>query len=318
MASVWTAYIVDLIIGDPYRFPHPVIYIGKLISFLEGLIRKAAKTPGTLKAGGVCLTFTTVLITFLLSWGLLQLAQSIHIYLFHFLNILLMWTCLATKSLRVESMKVFDALIADDLNKARINLSYIVGRDTKELNEEEITKATVETVVENTSDGIIAPLFYMFIGGAPLALAYKAINTMDSMIGYKNEKYLHLGWAAAKLDDLANFIPARITGFILVIAAFFMKLNFRRSFQVLLRDCRNHLSPNCGYPEAAAAGALNIQLGGTHTYFDKVVYKPTIGDNIRPVNMYDIRQGVNMMYLSSMLTLIFFSLINWMIKGQII
>ncbi|MEL7567436.1 MAG: adenosylcobinamide-phosphate synthase CbiB [Dehalobacterium sp.] len=318
MASIWAAYFIDLVLGDPRSFPHPVIYIGKLISFLEHQVRKRAKTPKALKMGGVFLTFTTVLVTFSLSMGLLLLAKNIHIYLFYFLNVVLMWTCLATKSLRVESMKVFYALEIDDIALARINLSYIVGRDTKELSVEEITKATVETVVENTADGIIAPLFYMLIGGAPLALAYKAINTMDSMVGYKNEKYLHLGWASARLDDLANFIPARITGVLLVMAAFFLKLNYRGSLKVLLRDCRNHTSPNCGYPEAAAAGALDIQLGGTHTYFHQTVYKPTIGDNIRLIEMHDIQRGVKMMYLSSLLSLVFFSLIIWMVKGQMI
>jgi len=318
MASIWAAYVLDLVLGDPRSFPHPVIYIGKLISFLENQIRKKAKTPKALKIGGVFLTFITVLLTFLLSMGLLILAKSIHIYLFYFLNVVLMWTCLATKSLRVESMKVFHALDADDIVLARINLSYIVGRDTNELSEEEITKATVETVVENTADGIIAPLFYMFIGGAPLALAYKAINTMDSMVGYKNEKYLRLGWASARLDDLANFIPARITGVFLVIAAFFLRFNYQGSCKVLLRDRLNHTSPNCGYPEAAAAGALDIQLGGAHTYFQQTVYKPTIGDDIRRIEMHDIKRGVKMMYLSSLLTLVLFSLIIWIVKGQII
>lgn len=318
MASIWAAYVMDLIFGDPRSFPHPVIYIGKLISFLEEQVRKVAKTPKALKIGGAFLTFFTVLITYLLAIGILVLAKSISLYLFYFLNVVLMWTCLATKSLQGESMKVFHALAANDLARARINLSYIVGRDTRELGEEEIAKATVETVAENTADGIIAPLFYLFIGGAPLALAYKAINTMDSMIGYKNEKYLNLGWAAAKLDDLANFIPARITGIFLVVAAFFLKLNFRGSYKVFMRDRCNHLSPNCGYPEAAAAGALDIQLGGTHTYFQQIVYKPTIGDDIKPVEMDDIRRTVKMMYLASFLILIFFSGINWMFKGQII
>jgi adenosylcobinamide-phosphate synthase len=313
MVSIWSAFALDLILGDPRSFPHPVIYMGKLISFLENQVRKVAKTPAALKAGGVFLTFVTVLTVYLLSMGVLFLAKSIHLYLFYVLNFILMWTCLAAKSLQGESMMVYHALEAGDLTLARLRLSYIVGRDTSELNEEEITKAVVETVVENTSDGVVAPLFYMIIGGAPLALAYKAINTMDSMVGYKNEKYLHLGWASAKLDDLANLIPARITGVFLVAAAFFLQLNYRRSWRVLLRDRRNHTSPNCGYPEAAAAGALDIQLGGTHSYFGQLVYKPTLGDNIRPVEQNDIKRAINMMYLSSLLILGFFSLAAWLV-----
>lgn len=318
MASIWAAYLMDLILGDPRSFPHPVIYIGKLISFLEVQVRKIAKTPKALKIGGAILTLLTVLITYSLALCLLLLAKNINLYLFYFINVVLMWTCLATKSLQGESMKVFDALADNDIAQARIKLSYIVGRDTRELGEDEMAKATVETVAENTADGIIAPLFYLFIGGAPLALAYKAINTMDSMIAYKNEKYLYLGWAAAKLDDVANYIPARITGIFLVVAAFFLKYNFKGSYKVFMRDRSNHISPNCGYPEAAAAGALDIQLGGAHTYFQQIVYKPTIGDDIKPVEMDDIRRTVKMMYLASFLVLIFFSWINWMVKGQII
>lgn len=309
IVSIWGAFVLDLLLGDPRSFPHPVIYIGKLISFLESKVRRVAKTPAALKVGGVFLTFTVLATAYLSSFGVLFLAKSIHIFLFYALNVILLWTCLATKSLEEAGMEVFHPLQKGDLPEARRKLSYIVGRDTNELDAEEITKATVETVVENTSDGIIAPLFYMFIGGAPLAMAYKAVNTMDSMVGYKNEKYLNLGWASAKLDDGANFIPARLTGLFLTVSAFFLQLNYRGSWKVLLRDRRNHLSPNCGYPEAAAAGALSIQLGGTHTYFQQTVYKPTLGDDLRPVEEEDIRRGIRMMYLSSLLALVFFSVI---------
>ncbi|MGI6686152.1 MAG: adenosylcobinamide-phosphate synthase CbiB [Bacillota bacterium] len=307
--SIWGACVLDLFLGDPRSFPHPVIFIGKLISFLEKIIRKGAKTPVAQKAGGVVLTLATVLTVYLLTLGVLYIAKSIHIYFFYILNLMLLWTCLAARSLQRASMQVFYPLVKGEMSLARQKLSYIVGRDTEELNEEEIAKATVETVMENTSDGIIAPLFYMFMGGAPLAMAYKAVNTMDSMLGYRNEKYLHLGWASAKLDDAANFIPARITGIFLVVASFFLKYNYRGSFRILLRDRRNHLSPNCGYPEAAAAGALDIQLGGTHTYFQETVFKPTLGDDLRPVEHRDIPRGVKMMYLSSWLVLGFFSML---------
>ncbi len=309
MVNVWVAYILDLIIGDPRGFPHPVIYIGKLITFLEKQIRKTAKTEQALRIGGIFLTLITVLVPFTLTWGILFLAAKVHPYLFYFMNILIMWTCLATKSLQTESMKVYLALVGEDLPQARSNLSYIVGRDTRELTEDEVIKATVETVAENTSDGIIAPLFYMIVGGAPLGMAYKAINTMDSMIGYKNEKYLHLGWAAAKLDDLANWIPARITGIFLALSTIILRYNVYGSFKILRRDRLNHTSPNCGYPEAATAGALDIQLGGTHTYFQQTIYKPTIGDDVRPVEGEDINRTVKLMHVATVLTMVVFSLI---------
>jgi adenosylcobinamide-phosphate synthase len=315
MVNVWVAYILDLIIGDPRGFPHPVIYIGKLITFLEKQIRKTAKTEQALRIGGIFLTLITVLVPFTLTWGILFLAAKVHPYLFYFMNILIMWTCLATKSLQTESMKVYLALVGEDLPQARINLSYIVGRDTRELSEDEVIKATVETVAENTADGIIAPLFYMVIGGAPLAIVYKAINTMDSMIGYKNEQYLYLGRAAAKLDDLANWIPARITGIFLAISTLFLRFNVCGSFRILRRDRLNHTSPNCGYPEAATAGALDIQLGGTHTYFQQTIYKPTIGDDARPVEGEDIKRTVKLMYLATVVTMVVFSLIIWTIEG---
>ncbi len=305
MISIWVAYLLDIMVGDPYWFPHPVKYIGKYITFVEGRVRRIARSPAALKAGGIFLTVSAVLLTYFLSAILLFEAKQIHIYLFYILNIGLMWTCLAAKSLHVESMKVFSALREGNLPRARTFLSYIVGRDTKALETSEVTK-----------DGIVAPIFYMFIGGAPLALAYKAINTMDSMVGYKNEKYLDFGWSSARLDDIANFIPARLTGIFLVLAALLLKLNYKRSIKVLIRDRKNHTSPNCGYPEAAAAGALEIQLGGTHTYFNQVVVKPTLGDNMRPVHEDDIKQSVKLMYLSSLLVLGVFSLISWILRGR--
>ena len=309
MFSFWIAFLVDLIIGDPYWFPHPVRFIGKYISSAEKFIRKKTSTDKGLKIGGVVLTISTVLLTYLITLLILFLAAKVHIYLFIFINIILLWTTLATKCLKDESTKVYNVLKEGDLPEARKLLSYLVGRDTGELNANEVAKATLETVVENTADGVIAPLFYMFIGGAPLALAYKAINTLDSMVGYKNEKYLHLGCVSAKLDDIANYIPARITGLLLVIASGILKLDMKRSYKILLRDRKNHSSPNCGYPEAATAGALGIQLGGAHYYFGELVHKPTIGDNTREVTYEDIKLSNKLMYVSSIVALVLFSLI---------
>jgi len=310
MGSIWAAFLLDLVAGDPYWFPHPVRFIGKYVSLVERLVRKLTVSPVGLKIGGVFLTFSTVTMAWFLPVLVLKVFQEINYGLFVFGGVVLMWTCLAAKCLQQESMKIFQALDEGNLIKARMLLSHIVGRDTRELTKSEVIKATVETVVENTSDGIIAPLFYMLIGGAPLALAYKAVNTMDSMVGYKNEKYYYFGWSSARLDDAANYLPARITGIFLVLAAFFLRLDYRAGWRILLRDRRNHTSPNCGYPEAAAAGALGIQLGGTHIYFNQKIVKPTIGDDCRPADPNDIKRAVKMMYIATVLMLIFSTLVG--------
>lgn len=301
------ALIIDFLAGDPYWFPHPVRFIGKYISWFEKLVRRVTGTATGLKLGGILLTITTVALTYLLSYAILHYAARISIWLYYFLNILLMYTCLAAKCLATEGMKIFTLLDEGKTAEARKQLSYIVGRDTENLDESEITRAAVETVAENTSDGVIAPLLYMFIGGAPLALAYKAVNTLDSMVGYKNDKYLQLGWASAKLDDLANFIPARLTAFFIVAAAYLMQLDAKRSFGIIGRDHGNHSSPNCGYPEAAVAGALGVQLGGTNMYFGQPVYKPTIGDADRPLTKDDIKATNRIMYEATVVALFIFS-----------
>lgn len=315
LSFFWAAFGIDLLIGDPYSFPHPIRAIGKFINLMEKEIRKVANSPLKLKIGGFVLTIATVLLTYFITYYILFLTKRFNLTFYYIVNVIFLWTTLATKCLKEESIKVYRALISNNLPLARKYVSYIVGRDTTNLNNSQISKAVIETVAENTSDGVIAPMLYMFIGGAPLALAYKAINTLDSMVGYKNDKYLYLGFASAKLDDIANFIPARITGILFVMATGLLRLNMKESFKILLRDRKNHSSPNCAYPESAVAGALGIQLGGSHYYFRKLVFKPNIGDEKRAVCIEDIQTSINLMYTASFLALIIFSIIYLLFKN---
>ncbi len=309
MLSIWTAFMLDSIFGDPPSMPHPVRLIGAYISSFEKQARKLAKSELGIKAAGVLLLISTAGLSYLFTWFVLRLAGRINPYLYHAVNILLMYTCIAARCLSNEGGRIYQSLKAGDLEKSRKQLSMIVGRDTDNLDESGITRGAVETVAENTSDGVIAPLFYMFIGGAPLAMAYKAVNTMDSMVGYKNERYLHFGWAAARFDDAANYIPARLTGILIVLASMLLGLDYKNSLHILRRDSRNHSSPNSGFPEAAAAGALGVQLGGTNYYFGKPVVKPTIGDTMRTLDRNDIKSVIRLMYMASILALILFSII---------
>ncbi|MBR1976566.1 MAG: cobalamin biosynthesis protein CobD, partial [Phascolarctobacterium sp.] len=276
VVAIVTGFILDLILGDPHSLPHPICLIGNFISFLERNLRKILgfSNNGLLFGGGV-MVFLVISTCFAVPYALLYLTGLVNPWLAFGLETLMFYQIFATKCLRDESMKVFYALQEGDLEKARLMLSWIVGRDTKNLTEAEVTKGAVETIAENTADGIIAPMFYMFLGGAPLAFLYKGINTMDSMVGYKNEKYLYFGRCAAKLDDVANFIPARITGLLMIAAAYFLNLDAERAWKIFRRDRYNHLSPNSAMTESVAAGALNIQLGGGHFYFGKWVHKDT-------------------------------------------
>ncbi|MDB8806231.1 MULTISPECIES: adenosylcobinamide-phosphate synthase CbiB [Romboutsia] len=306
--SIYIGYIIDLIVGDPYSFPHPVRYIGKLIKKTESIIRKKAKSDKALKTGGFFLWFIVVGITYLVTYLIIKLSSFIPGG-FLVTNSILIYTTLATKCLKDEAVKIYNVLKTGDIEKARIQVSYIVGRDTTQLNEGEIIRATVETVAENTVDGIIAPMFYAFIGGAPLAMAYKAINTLDSTVGYKNEKYKDLGFASAKIDDIANFIPARISVLLMSIGSLLVGHNCKEALKIGIRDRKNHKSPNCAYAEGAVAGALGVQLGGTNIYFGKAVYKPTIGDKHREIEVEDIVRTNKIMYASSITSMIVFTII---------
>lgn len=315
--SIYIGYVTDLIVGDPYSFPHPVRFIGKLINFTQGIIRKVFKSDKQLKFGGFILWFITVGITYLITYAIVKLF-SFNVVLSVAVNSFLIYTILATKCLKDEALKIYNVLKTGDIEKSRTQLSYIVGRDTTNLSESEIIRATVETVAENTVDGIIAPMFYAFIGGAPLAMAYKAINTLDSTVGYKNEKYKDIGFASAKIDDIANYIPARISVILMTIGSFFLRYNYRNCFKISIRDRKNHKSPNCAFSEGAVSGALGIQLGGTNFYFGEKVYKPTIGDKLREIDKEDIIKTNKIMYASSFVSILVFTLVYMLCRAILI
>jgi adenosylcobinamide-phosphate synthase len=312
MIDVLIAVMIDFLIGDPYWFPHPIIYIGKLIRILENTARKISKSNRNLKICGFFIVLLCCSISFLITFIILKFTERF-IVLHHVMNIIIIWTTLAARSLHKEAIKVSEALKNNDIEDARTKLSYIVGRDTKELSEKEIIRADVETVAENTSDGVIAPLIFAIIGGGSLAMLYKAVNTMDSMLGYKNEKFYYIGYFPAKVDDLFNLIPARITGILICMTAPIVKGNIFKSLKVMIRDRKNHKSPNCAYPEAAAAGAMGIMLGGTNSYFGELVYKPTIGDDINKLEKEHIKESIVLMYASEILLVIIYIIISLII-----
>ena len=303
MMTVWAVlggFVLDALFGDPAWLPHPVVYMGKAISKLEKFLRpRLPKTPqGELLGGAIvafCLPVGTFLLTGLVCWGAARLHPLLG------LAVQMFWCgqALAARGLVQESTNVYKELKKPDLPGARKAVSRIVGRDTAELTAEGVTKAAVETVAENASDGVIAPLLYMLIGGAPLALTYKAINTMDSMLGYKNEKYLYFGRVPAKLDDVANYLPSRLAGLLWVAASALTGNSARGAWKIWRRDRRRHASPNSAQTESACAGALGVQLAGPAYYFGQYYPKLTIGDALRPIEPEDILRANRMMYVAS-------------------
>ena len=297
-AMVLAAVVLDLVLGDPRALPHPVVAIGRMISFLENPLCHLFKNA---RLAGVVLLVTTVGVTYAAAALLLKAAYAIAPDAGFVAGLYIGWVSLAARSLHAESGKVAKALERGDIEGARLALSYIVGRETAQLDEPEIVRGAVETVAENTGDGVIAPLFYLMLGGPPLAIAYKAVNTLDSMVGYKNERYLQFGWASARFDDLANYLPARLTGLLMVVAAPICAMSGSGAWRIMRRDCRNHTSPNSGFPEAAAAGALGVRLGGVNRYFGNLVEKPTIGDPSVPLCLKAYDGVVRLMYCSEAL-----------------
>ena len=314
--AVLGGFLLDAVFGDPAWLPHPVVLMGRCITALENHLRTALpKTPqGELVGGGVvaaALPLGTLAVTGLAC----HLAAALHPALGLALQMFWCAQALAAKGLVQESRNVYRELVKGDLPAARRAVARIVGRDTQALTAEGVTKAAVETVAENASDGVIAPLFYMLIGGAPLALTYKAINTMDSMLGYKNEKYLYFGRCAAKLDDAANWLPSRLAALLWVAAAALTGNSARGAWRIWRRDRHNHASPNSAQTESACAGALGVQLAGPAYYFGEYYDKPTIGDPLRPIEPQDILRANRMMYAESVLALVIGLAVRLLLAG---
>lgn len=304
--SVLTAFVLDLLFADPEKLPHPVVIMGRGISIMEKLLRKAfPDTPaGRRNAGGV-MAFVIPAVTFVITSGVCVLAYAIHTALFFLIHTLWCWQAIAVKGLASEAVNVLDNLRPEaDILRAQEAVGRIVGRDTGRLDEEAIIRATVETIAENYSDGVMAPFFYMMIGGAPLALTYKSINTMDSMVGYKNERYIDFGRRPAHLDDAAGYLPSRLGALAWIAAAAITGQDGKGAWRIWRRDNRNHASPNSAQTESACAGALGIQLAGPAYYFGEFYDKPAIGDSSRPVEADDITRTNRMLYAASVLALI--------------
>lgn len=308
-------FLIDLILGDPYTLPHPIRLIGTLISTLEKITRKHFKN---LRVGGVFLALTVLVLSTVIPLMILFLSYKLNTIVGVIIESIFCYYLIAPKCLRDESMKVYRAIKEKDTEKARKAVSMIVGRDTASLDESGIIRAAVETVAENTSDGVTAPIMYMSLGGAVLGFFYKAANTMDSMLGYKNEKYAELGRFAARLDDVLNFFPSRITAIAMIIATYLLKMNGRNALRIWKRDLRKHASPNSAQTESVCAGALDIRLAGDAYYFGELHKKDYIGDNNRPIENEDIRRANRLMYCTSAMVLLFSLAIRAIIFGVIL
>ena len=308
--KIWIAYVLDLIFGDPQNIIHPVQVIGKMISSGEKyLLGKRHESDRKYKFfAGMILNITVISVTYAVTYLIYKSSENSII--FTVAEIYLMYTIFSINSLAREGNRVYNILKEGNIERARKDLSYLVSRDTGTMDEKMIIRSTMETISENTVDGIVAPMLYMFLGGLPLSITYKAINTFDSMVGYKNEKYMDFGKFSAKLDDVANFIPARITGILIVIASMILGYDYKNSLKIFIRDRKNHSSPNSGHAEAGVAGALGVQFGGRVSYFGKEVDKPVIGDKAKDFELEDIKKNIKIMYVASFLSLIVFSVIS--------
>ncbi len=308
--AIFIALLLDWVIGDPYSWPHPVKLIGNFIYACLKLDNLKTKSPFLF---GILLWLSTVSLTVSITYGMLWVASQLHPILYWVVWIYLAYTCLATRSLAFEALKVYKAVRSGSIEKARYQVGMIVGRETDHLSIPEICNATIETVAENASDGVIGPLLCLFLGGPVLAMGYKAINTLDSMVGYKTAKYRKIGFVSAKMDDLVNLIPARFTWFFMLVSARILQLDFRNAIKIGWRDRYQHASPNSAFPESVVAGALGIQLGGAHVYHGELISKPTIGDPIRNVEADDILTSISMLYMTTTVSTFVLSMIYFIL-----
>ena len=308
--SVFAGFGLDCLLGDPLSRLHPVVLMGKLISLFEKQLRpRFPQTPPGERTAGTIMALAVPLISAGAGLLLLYLAWRVHPWAYCAVSAFLCWQCFAARCLMTEAKKVVTCLETQGLSAGRRQVGMLVGRDTDSLTEMQVVKAAVETVAENTSDGVVAPLFWMVLFGAAGGLFYKAVNTMDSMVGYKNDRYLQFGRCAAKFDDVVNYVPARLSALAMIGAAFLLRLDGKGALRVWRRDRRNHASPNSAQTESACAGALGVQLGGSASYFGKLCEKPTIGDPIRPVERADVHRACNLMYGTSGLLLAVYGVI---------
>ena len=304
MITAVAAFLIDALIGDPRSKFHPIVLIGKLILVLEYFLRRV--TDSNLKQ--ICKGGILVIIVFTVSYDIGSAVEILasstgSLTAQIFIEALALSFMITPRSLSEAGTEIYYLLNLENIEQARVKVGWIVGRDTKNLNEAEITRATVETISENTVDGIISPLFYFAIGGLPLAVAYRAVNTMDSMLGYKNATYLYFGRVAARLDDVANFIPARITAILFLASSLILNLDFKNAFKMLLRDADKHPSPNGGYAEATVAGALNVRLGGLNYYFGVPHFRAYMGDPNESLEAAHILAAIRMMYTATIIFL---------------
>jgi adenosylcobinamide-phosphate synthase len=296
------AYLMDLTLGDPPHWPHPVRWLGRLIIALEALLRRTTANP---RLAGLALTGICVLAAAGSAYIAVAVSCLLHPYLGALVTIVLIYWAISVKDLADHALAVHRPLSLGDLPGARQKLAKIVGRETSQLSEAGVIRATVETIAENTVDGVLSPFFYAALGGPSLVWAFKAVSTLDSMVGYKTENYREFGWASARLDDLLNWFPARLSGAFFTLAAWLAGLDWHHAWQIFLRDGQRHSSPNAGWPEAAMSGALGLRLGGPNIYRGKLVDKPWLGDGLREPETADILKAIRLLYAVSTLAVVF-------------
>ncbi len=315
LGAMLLGFLVDCVLGDPAGLPHPVVLIGKAISFFEKKYRKLfPATEAGERRAGLCMNLTVLILTAAVSSLLVFVSKAINPWLCFAVCTVMSWQIFAAKCLADEAKKVLKALREEGLEAGRKQVGMLVGRDTQNLSEEQVIKAAVETVAENTSDGVIAPMLWMLIGGPVGGFVYKAVNTMDSMVGYKNDRYINFGRFSAKLDDVFNYIPSRVSAVAMIAAAYLMSgADGPNAARVWRRDRRNHSSPNSAQTESVCAGALRVQLGGNAYYFGKLYEKPTMGDPDRSIEGEDINRACRLMYITSIICLAAFEIIGMLL-----